>query len=59
MADVANQVHSTPQQSGARIGWNPIDAATQPPAGTRDQVDGNREAQRASYLDLPVKTHDP
>ena len=31
MAAVANQVHSTAQQIGARIGWNPIDAATQPP----------------------------
>src|ERR1700675_2535147 len=26
MAAVANQVHSTAQQIGARIGWNPIDA---------------------------------
>ena len=40
MAAVANQVHSTAQQIGARIGWNPIDAATQPPTGTRDEVDG-------------------
>jgi len=28
MAALANQVHSTAQQIGARIGWNPIDAAT-------------------------------
>src|ERR1700674_2704978 len=34
----ANQVHSTAQQVGARIGWNPIDAATQPPTGTRERV---------------------
>ena len=26
------------QQIGARIGWNPIDAATQPPTGTRERV---------------------
>jgi hypothetical protein len=38
MAAVANQVHSTAQQIGARIGWNPIDAATQPPTGTRERV---------------------
>ncbi len=25
-------------QIGARIGWNPIDAATQPPTGTRERV---------------------
>src|ERR1700686_3226192 len=34
MAAVANQVHSTAQQIGARSGWNPIDAATQPPTAT-------------------------
>src|SRR6266478_4693400 len=38
MAAVANQVHSTAQQICARIGWNPIDAATQPPTGTRERV---------------------
>src|SRR6202795_2129316 len=38
MAAVANQVPSTAQQIGARIGWNPIDAATQPPTGTRERV---------------------
>ena len=38
MAAVANQVHSTAQQIGARIGWNPTDAATQPPTGTRERV---------------------
>ena len=38
MAAVAYQVHSTAQQIGARIGWNPIDAATQPPTGTRERV---------------------
>src|ERR1700736_1103920 len=38
MAAVANQVDSTAQQIGARIGWNPIDAATQPPTGTRERV---------------------
>src|SRR3984893_1356662 len=32
------QVHSTAQQIDARIGWNPIDAATQPPTGTRERV---------------------
>src|SRR3984893_2005777 len=37
MAAIANQVHSTAQQIGARIGWNPTDA-TQPPTGTRDVV---------------------
>jgi len=37
MAAVANQVHSTAQQLGARIGWNPIDVATQPPTGTRER----------------------
>ena len=37
MATVANQVHSTAQQIGVRIGWNPIDAATQPPTGTRER----------------------
>jgi hypothetical protein len=37
MAAVANQVHSTAQQIGARIGWNPTDAATQPPT-TRERV---------------------
>jgi hypothetical protein len=31
MAAAANQVHSAAQQIGARIGWNPIDAATRPP----------------------------
>ena len=35
---VANQVNSTAQQIGARIGWNLIDAATQPPTGTRKRV---------------------
>jgi hypothetical protein len=38
MAAVANQVHSTAQQIGVRIGWNPTDAATQPPTGTRERV---------------------
>src|SRR5437660_6837259 len=38
MAAVANQVRSTAQQIGARIGWNPIDAATQLPTGTRERV---------------------
>ena len=38
MAAVANQVHSTARQIGARIGWNPINAATQPPTGTRERV---------------------
>jgi hypothetical protein len=38
MAAVANQVHSTAQQIGVRIGGNPIDAATQPPTGTRERV---------------------
>jgi hypothetical protein len=38
MATVANQVHSTTQQIGARIGWNPIDAETQPPTSTRERV---------------------
>src|SRR5437879_13353307 len=38
MAAVANQVHSTAPQIGARIGWNPIDAATQPPTVTRERV---------------------
>jgi hypothetical protein len=38
MAAVANQVQSTAQQIGARIEWNPIDAATQPPTGTRERV---------------------
>jgi hypothetical protein len=38
MAAVANQVHSTAQQIGARSGWNPTDAATQPPTGTREPV---------------------
>src|ERR1700691_3373683 len=38
MAAVANQVHSTAQQIGGRIGWNPTDAATQPPTGTREHV---------------------
>src|SRR6202047_1226315 len=38
MAAVANQVHSTAQQIGARIEGNPIDAATQPPTGTRERV---------------------
>jgi hypothetical protein len=38
MAAVANQVHSTAQQIGARIGWNPIDAATDPPTGTRERA---------------------
>jgi hypothetical protein len=38
MAAVANQVHSKAQQIVARIGWNPIDAATQPPTRTRERV---------------------
>ena len=38
MAAVANQVHRTAQQIGPRIGWNPIDAATQPPTGTRERI---------------------
>src|ERR1700687_2765095 len=38
MAAVANQVHSTAQQIGARIGWNSIDAATLPPTGTLERV---------------------
>jgi hypothetical protein len=38
MAAVANQVHSTAQQIGARIGWNPIDAATQPPVSETMKV---------------------
>jgi len=38
MADVANKVSSTAQQIGARIGWNPIDAAMQSPTGTRERV---------------------
>jgi hypothetical protein len=38
MAAVANQVHSTAQQIGARSGWNPLDAATQPPTGIWDAV---------------------
>ena len=38
MAALANQVHSRAQLIGARIGWNPIDAAAQPPTGTRERV---------------------
>src|SRR5882724_5925385 len=38
MAAVANQIHSTAQQNGARIGWNVIDAATQPPPDTHKRV---------------------
>jgi hypothetical protein len=38
MAAVANQVHSTAQQMGTRIAWNPMDAATQPPTGARERV---------------------
>ena len=38
MAAVANQAHSTAQKIGARIVWNPSDAATQPPRGTRERV---------------------
>jgi hypothetical protein len=37
MAAVANQVHGKAQQSGARSRWNPIDAATLPPMGTRER----------------------
>src|ERR1700686_5297721 len=47
-AAVANQLHSTAQQIGARIGWNPIDAAVQPPTGTRERV-----------LNLPDPLPDP
>jgi hypothetical protein len=38
MAVVANQIHNAAQQIGARIGRNPIDAATQPPTSTRERV---------------------
>ena len=38
MAALANQVRGTDQQIGARIGWNLIDAATQPPTGTRERL---------------------
>ena len=37
MAAVAIQVHSRAQQIGARIGWNPINAATHA-TGTRERV---------------------
>ena len=38
MAALANQVHSTAQLIGARNEWNPIDAATDPPTGTRERA---------------------
>src|SRR6202051_3354480 len=38
MAAVANQVHGTAQQIGARIGWDPIDPAPQAPTGMRERV---------------------
>jgi MFS family permease len=47
----ADQVHSTAQQIGDRIGWNPIDAATQPPAGTRERV-LNLSDPRTDYRNL-------
>jgi hypothetical protein len=51
MAAVANQIHSKAQQIGARIGWNPIDAATQPPTGTRERV-LNLSAPRTDHRNL-------
>jgi NADPH:quinone reductase-like Zn-dependent oxidoreductase len=50
MAAVANQVHSTAQQIGA-VGWNPIDAATQPPTGWAEYVVGRYN----SLLPVPDK----
>ena len=38
MAAVANQIHSTTQQVGARIARNPTDAATQPATGARERL---------------------
>jgi hypothetical protein len=55
MATVANQVHSTAQQLGARIGANPIDATRQPPTGTRERVEPRPcEQWEASPAGLPV-----
>jgi len=43
-----------------RVALARTDASLLSGTGRRNtQVDGIREAQRASYLDLPVKTHDP
>ena len=51
MAAIANQVHRTAQQNGARIGWNVIDAATQPSPGTHKRVLNLSDA-RADHRNL-------
>src|SRR5260370_40381307 len=56
MAAVANQVHSTAQQICARIVWNPIDAATQPPTGTRERV-LNLSDPRTDHRNLGFESH--
>src|ERR1700691_3003865 len=48
---VAYQLHSPAQPIGARIGWNPTDAATQPPTGTRERV-LNLSDPRTDHLNL-------